>query len=149
MNKNMKKVSADTTTEQLSQWLKEGRLYVAPSSDELVDAAVDEIRHRVHLISECCSEKFKNDIESLWRSICNEPSIRKRLVAKNGKKPNWYFVANILSDLLIRGVYEGKSLRGLVSQMQLSCSVARNAMNKSYCMTEAEYKALKRILSKF
>lgn len=149
MNKNMKKVSADTTIAQLSQWLNEGRLYVASSSDELVDAAVDEIRRRVCLISGCCSETFKNGTTDLWRRICNEPSIRKRLVSKNGSKPNWYFVANILSDMLSRGVYDAKSLRALTELMRLSKSVAKNAMQESYRMSEAEYNDLKRILSNY
>lgn len=152
MNENFKKVSADTTLEELSQWLEEGRLYVAPSSNELTDRAVGEILARVAKIDECCSAGYAEYIGEVWLKVCKSKAIRRRLVMNNGKhknSPNWYYVANIVSMMLGRGVYN-KTLRGLTMLMHGGkTSIANNAMQPSYMLSDEEYGEIKDILSSF
>ena len=151
MNENLKKLSPDTKESELIRLLKEGRLYVASSSDELVHKAENTALVRIRKIDGLCNEPYRKVIAKIWESILYIRSIRARLLYQKGKKKdtiNWVFVSVIVKFLHSRNVY-ALHFNDLLKAMYGNVVIAKSVNNPNYMLTDAEESSIKGILKKF
>ena len=150
MNENFKKLSADTSVSELLSLLMEGRLYVASSSDELVQKAVSSALTRIRRIKPFSNEPYRERIAEIWESILEIRRVRERLLFKKGKqqgRTNWYYVCAILKYMQYRGVYDA-SFRKLVSTLFGSFQYGKLSETPSYRLTEDEETFIRKVLEK-
>lgn len=151
MNENFTKLSADTSVSELLSLLREGRLYVASSSDELVQKAVSSALKRIRMIDGLCNAPYRSEIAKIWESIFYIRSICARLLYQKGKKKdtiNWVFVSVIVKFLHSRNVY-ALHFNDLLKAMYGNVDVAKSVSNPNYGLTDAEESSIKGILKKF
>ena len=151
MNENLKKLSTDTKVSELIRLFKEGRLYVASSSDKLVQKAVSSALKRIRMIAGLCNAPYRSEIAKIWESIFYIRSIRARLLYQKGKKKdtiNWLFVSVIIKFLHIRNVY-ALHFNDLLKAMFGNVVIAKSVNNPNYMLTDAEESLIKSILKKF
>ena len=151
MNENLKKLSLDTKVSELLELLKEGRLYVASSSYELVQKAVSSALKRVRKIDDLCNEPYRKVIAKIWESVLYIRSIRARLLYQKGKKKdtiNWVFVSVIVKFLHSRNVYT-LHFNDLLKAMYGNVVIAKSVNNPNYRLTDIEESLIKGILKNF
>ena len=151
MNENFTKLSADTSVSELLSLLREGRLYVASSSEELVQKAVSSALKRVRKIDGLCNEPYRKVIAEIWESVLYIRSIRARLLYQKGKKKdtiNWVFVSVIVKFLHSRNVY-ALHFNDLLKAMYGNVVIAKSVNNPNYMLIDIEESLIKSILKKF
>ena len=151
MNENFTKLGKDTNVSELLSLLREGRLYVASSSDELVQKAISSALKRIRKIDGLCNAPYRSEIAKIWESIFYIRSIRARLLYQKGKKKdttNWLFVVVIVKFMHIRNVY-ALHFNDLLKAMFGNVDLAKSVSNPNYMLTDAEESSIKGILKKF
>ena len=151
MNENLKKLSPKTEEAEVIRLFKEGRLYVASSSDELVQKAVSSALKQIRKIDGLSNEPYRKVIREIWEEILDIRRVRERLLFKKGKqqgKVNWYYVCVIVNCLYVRGVYMGR-FRDLLGMLFNDISIEKSIHNRYYMLSEEEENAIKAVLQRF
>ena len=148
MNENLKKLSADTSVSELLCLLREGRLYVASSSEEL---AISEAMRKLRSIRSVVSPEYEANIGNILKMIFSIPTIKKRMLYKKGKvagTTNFATVASILKYLQIRSVFLC-NFSSLLREIFENDDLKKNTNKPCYALSSNEESQIKAILLNF